>query len=114
VDRFERAIRLSPVDPFRYAFTSGLGIAFMFMEDYERAIGWGRETLVMNPNYLTGLRLLAASLAQSGKIREAEETVRKILAINPSVRIGRLTPAIVRSPNARIYIDGLLKAGLPP
>jgi adenylate cyclase len=112
-ERFERAIGLSPLDPSRFAFTGGLGMAYLMMEDYRRAVALGRETYSLNPNYLSGLRMLASSLAQLGLQQEASEVVHRIRRLNPDVRIGNLTPAIVRSPNSRVYLEGLRKAGLP-
>ena len=92
---------------------SGLGFAWLFLENFEEALRWGREGVSVNPKSLTGLRLLAAAAAKSGLQQEAQDTVKRILDLNPQVRISNLSPAIIGTSNSRVYVEGLRSAGLP-
>ncbi len=43
LERLEKAIALSPLDPFLYAMQSACGMAYLQMEDYENAVIWAER-----------------------------------------------------------------------
>jgi Flp pilus assembly protein TadD len=66
------------------------------------------------PTYLTAHRLLAASLAQLGRLDAAHEAVRALLAVAPGDTMAEVAAnTALRGPVRERYLDGLRRAGLP-
>jgi adenylate cyclase len=79
----ERAMRLSPVDPAMFLFTTALGFAHYTGGRYEDAAEWAGRALRDRPAYLAARRLLATGLAEVGRLDAAREAVRALLAVAP-------------------------------
>jgi adenylate cyclase len=109
---FERAIRLSPFDPWLFIRFTGMGIAFIGLGRFDEAVAAAKNALQKKPTFATAYRCLAAALAHLGRDAEARKTVAQLLEIEPDFRISEY---LARSGQwqAQIFIDGLRKAGLP-
>jgi adenylate cyclase len=68
---FERAIRMSPVDPQLYAVFAGMAEAFIELGRFDEAIVARKKALRHNPSFSAGYRLLAAAFAHLGRDDEA-------------------------------------------
>jgi adenylate cyclase len=115
IAQLERAMRLSPVDPSTFYFTTALALAHFVGGDSEGAAGLARRAIHDRPSFLTGHRLLAACLARLGRLDEAAGAVRTLLALAPGYRLADAARHLaVRDQAVReLYLDGLRKAGLP-
>ena len=61
IDQFETATRLSPHDPFRWAFYSYRSLAHLFRGDLEDAAAWARKSVqIPNAQYWSNAHLVAA------------------------------------------------------
>lgn len=110
----ERAMRLSPVDPAMFYFAATLGAAHFVGEEYEATVAWVRRAIRDRPNYLVAHRLLAASLAQLGRVEEARASIPALLAVAPGYTVADAARhSAFRSPTRECYLDGLRRAGLP-
>jgi TolB-like protein len=110
----ERAMRLSPVDPGMAYFTAALGAAHFVGERYEEAAAWVRCAIHDHPGYLVAHRLLAASLAQLGRLEEARAAIPALLAVAPGYTVtAAVAHSAFRSPTRERYVEGLRRAGLP-
>jgi adenylate cyclase len=106
----EKAFRLNPHPPSFYFWI--LGFAQFAAGLYEAAV----KTLKNKATYRTeSRRVLAASLAQLGKLEEAREEAKLYLAQNPKFRISHwLETHPYRDLGMRDrLLEGLRKAGLP-
>jgi DNA-binding SARP family transcriptional activator/Flp pilus assembly protein TadD len=90
VRRAERAIALSPEDPFMFRYEHFLGIAHYAAGDYEEAAYWGNRSVRANPHYTSNLRMTSAALAGLGRAKEARPLVEKILELEPAFRVSPL------------------------
>ena len=89
-----------------------LGLVLYGARRYEEAV----EALQNEATYgSTSGRVLAASLAQLGRIEEAKAEARKFLALNPVFSVARWAEAQPFHEEAarRHFVEGYLKAGLP-
>ena len=116
IDRFARAMRLSPVDPFMAGMRAGSAYAHFFLGRYDEAATWAAMALQNNPDFQTGLRVDAASNAMAGRLEQARKVIARLRQLNPSQRISTLND--VRGPYRRVedvsrYEEGLRRAGLP-
>lgn len=115
VEHFHQAMRLSPLDPEMSYMLSGLAIAYCMAQRWDDAILWGRRAVDEQPDWTSNYRPLAAAYAQLGRLAEAQNAAAKLMALEPDYSISRKSRSTYRdTPSTRLYLEGLLKAGLPP
>jgi adenylate cyclase len=108
---FERAIRMSPVDPLLHMTFLGMGHALMGLRRFDEAIGVLKKALRQNPFFMPACRGLASAFAHLGRDAEAHAAATRVLEIDPAFTI---SSHIARgSKNSKLFIEGLRKAGLP-
>jgi TolB-like protein/Tfp pilus assembly protein PilF len=111
-------LRLSPRDTFAYIWMLVAGLAKLYLGRDEEAVAWFRRAIEANRNIPILHFLLAAALAQLGRMSEARTTTEAGLALNPAFTLRRLR-ASVPSDNPTYlaqrerFYDGLRKAGVP-
>ena len=117
IEAFERAMRLSPLDPLGYLFAAGIGLAHLGVGRYEEALQWVDRSSRELPRYVTSLRLKVVLCAHLGRMEEARYWLRRMLDLQPDMTIAwfeEYTTAMRLRPEIRsIYVEGLRKAGLP-
>jgi len=109
---FERAVRLSPVDPILDRVLVGMGTAFIELRRFDEAIVAGKKALRQNPFYSGAYRCLASAFAHLGRDTEAREAAARMLEVDPAFTISSWIARGGQS-NAKLMIEGLRKAGLP-
>ena len=110
IEYVQRALRLNPHPAAWYYWE--FGFALYAARQYEPAVAVLRE----EATYRTGSRrVLAASLAQLGRVDEARREAALYMASNPLFSIGRwVETQPFRDEAMRAhFIDGYRKAGLP-
>ena len=114
------ALRLSPRDTLAHIWMTTAGVAKLHLGSYEQAAACFRRSIEANRNYPTPYFLLAASLAQLGRLDEARSAVKAGLALNPSFAISRASSAWAAMSDHPTYlalgervVEGMRKAGLP-
>jgi adenylate cyclase len=113
---FEKAMRLSPLDPQRGAAAKfGMASALCWDGRPEEALSWVRRALQERPNWAGIHRLLVAALWLSGRHAEAREAARTYLGMVPglSLRHARKVSPVRGTPEQERYFDALREAGLP-
>jgi TolB-like protein len=116
IEHFERAMRLSPLDPLTYLACGGMGFAHVFAGRYDEAISWATRALHEQPNWATALRLAAIANALSDRMVEARAAMARLREVDPALRLGnldRVAPPVRRAEDRVRFIEGLRKAGLP-
>jgi adenylate cyclase len=112
VRSFERAMRVSPVDPVLHRTYVGMAMAFIELRRFDEAIVAGKKAQRQNPSYAAAYRCLASAFAHLGRDAEAREAAARMLEVDPAFTISSW---IVRGgpSNAKRLIEGFRKAGLP-
>ena len=116
VERFARAIRLSPLDPWLMGMRAGTAYAHYFSNRYEEAASWAAMALQCSPDYRPGLRIAAASNAMADRQEQAQRAVARLRELSPTLRLSNLKDAVGpyrRREDVARYEEGLRKAGLP-
>jgi adenylate cyclase len=108
---FERAIRMSPVDPRLHMPLTGIGMAFIELRRFDEAIVVGKKALRQNL-YIATYRCLASAFAHLGRDAEANDAAARVLEFDPAFTISAFIARGGNS-NANLFIEGLRKAGLP-
>ncbi|MDX6502184.1 MAG: adenylate cyclase [Blastocatellia bacterium] len=76
----QQAMRLSPLDPLRWAWNHWSGMAHYFDGNYEACEAAARDVCRMRPDVSNGYRLLVVALAELGRIDEAHHYANILLA----------------------------------
>jgi adenylate cyclase len=109
VRNFERAERLSPVDPMLHF---GMGTVLIELRRFDEAVVAGRKALRHNLAFSAAYRLLASAFAHLGRNAEAGEAAARLLEFDPAFTISAFIARGGQS-NSKLVIEGLRKAGLP-
>jgi tetratricopeptide (TPR) repeat protein len=83
IERFARAMRLSPLDPRVMIILSGTAYAHFFLGRYDEAVSWGAKALQDNSDFQPGLRIAAASNAMAGRPEQAHKAVARLRQLHP-------------------------------
>jgi adenylate cyclase len=112
VRSFERAIRMSPVDPALHRSFGGMGLAFIELGRFDEAIVAAKKAQRQSPSFATAYRCLASAFAHLGRDAEAREAAVRLLELDPAFTISAWIARGGQS-NSKLMIEGLRKAGLP-
>ena len=115
IEQFEMAIRLSPHDPFRWAFYSYRSLAHLFRGETDEAVAWARKAAqIPNAQYWAQAHLVAA-LGAAGDEGRAASARRELMAIKPEFSLDfarRRLFYLKRADQLEAYLEGLRKAGV--
>ena len=113
--RLQNVWRLNPFDPLTFYYWITAGIAEFVAGRYDEAVAWLRKCKRVNPRFIAGLRMLAASLALSGNEVDARAVAQELLTIEPSFRVSTFISwyPLQRPEDLARLETGLRAAGLP-
>ena len=115
INYFQRAMRLSPLDPQLGQMLTGLGTAHLIAGRTERALPILLRAVKENQNYASGYRFLTLAFTRLGRHEEARAAARRLLEIEPAYRVSRSSRIRPWSEPAFIaeFEAAQLQAGLP-
>ena len=108
-------MHLDPLDPHIIAMQAGTAFAHFLAGRYDEASSWTEKALWEETNYMTSLRIAAASNALAGRLEDAHKAIERLGELDPAFRISNVKQwAPLRLPEHLAKLeDGLRKAGLP-
>ena len=109
---FERAIRVSPVDPRLHLTFVGVALASIELRRFDEAIVAGKKAQRQNSSFSAAYRCLASAFAHLGRDAEAREVAARVLELDPAFTISAWIARGGQS-NSKLWTEGLRKAGLP-
>ena len=114
IGNFERALRLSPIDPMNFNNYVGIGSAHEVAQEYDQAASCYRRALEERPNASWIYRNLASVLSGAGRVDEAKQVFAELMRYYPELTISRFKQAMVFSPAVLDRMaENLRKLGLP-
>jgi TolB-like protein/class 3 adenylate cyclase/Tfp pilus assembly protein PilF len=115
IERFSRAMRLNPLDPFLFLTHFGTACGHLFAGSHQEAAVWADKALQERPNVLIGLRIAAACFALAGRIEEASKAAGKLKELAPQFRISQVRAIfpLRRAEDLAKYCQALRLAGCP-
>lgn len=115
VERFARAMRLSPLDPELFQMQTGTAMAYMFARRFDMASAWAEKASRELPNILRVSAFSAASHALAGEMDEARRAMQHMRRLDPTMRISNVEDWVVlqRPQDLATFVEGLRAAGLP-
>ena len=112
---FERAMRLSPLDPAMGAFIAGTSGAHLLCGRYEEALAVAQRAIKEYPNFVGAHRLMVGTLGILGRTDEAKRAAQRLLELSPGFTVSKFQSVYpLRDPEFRKRIAGLFRAaGIP-
>jgi tetratricopeptide (TPR) repeat protein len=115
IREFEESIRLSPQDPWRWAFLSYQALARIFLRQHEKAVESARAALrIPNCQYWANAHLVAA-LGHLDRNAESREAVAELLQRKPGFDCRYAEEHLFYLESRKQvehYLEGLRKAGV--
>ena len=109
IEHVETSLRLSPREPVGLALHS-MGIAYFFKREFGQAAAKLVLSIQDHPGFSSSYRFLAACYGHMGRLNEAQEIVRRLREIAPSVM-----PSVIpyrKAEHRELFLSGLrLAAG---
>ena len=116
ISHFEEAIRMSPHDPYRWAFLMYGSLPYLFLKQHETAAEWAKKAVsVPNSPYWANAAFVAA-LGHLDRPDETREAVKELLRRKPEFTCSFAKNHLFylkSSAQVDHYVEGLRKAGLP-
>jgi TolB-like protein/Tfp pilus assembly protein PilF len=114
IDWGERALRLSPVDPWNWFSCHGLSLGHFARGRYEEATAAARKAIQFNPGFSMSYMLLAAALVKSRRLEEAKVAATRVLALQPTYKFGKHFAGVDCAPELATALgEALRTVGLP-
>jgi TolB-like protein len=109
----EKAMRLSPFDPWAFAAFHSLALGHFHCGRYEEAATAAHKAVQSNPGHSISYMLLAAPLAKLGRLEESRAAAARVLELQPAFRYSRqfsgvdCAPALTASLSEALRVTGL-------
>jgi TolB-like protein/Tfp pilus assembly protein PilF len=110
----ERAMRLSPFDPWAWSAFHSLTLGHFHRGRYEEAASAAHKAVQFNPGHSISYMLLAAPLAKLGRLDESRAAAARVLELQPAFRYSRQFAGVDCAPALAASLGEALRAsGLP-
>ena len=116
VAQFDKALRLGPRDPLRWAYLGYGALAHLFAGDFESVIEWSEKAIRYPHCQYWAYAHRVAALGHLGRREKARRASAELLRQQPkfSLSLAEKKLYFVRRPEQlQVYFEGLLKAGVP-
>ena len=111
---FEKALRLSPLDPMNFNCHVGIGAAHYIEARHDEAIDWMEKAIAAHPSARWIYRQLVPAYADAGRESDAVDGLRLLLQDYPAMTCAEVRAAMLYSEAVMERIcGGLARAGLP-
>jgi adenylate cyclase len=112
IENFERAWRLSPLDPMNFNNQVGMAFAHEVAQDYDKAVALYRRALEERPHAVWIYRYLTSALSDAGRMAEAKEAFAEMMRNYPGLTVAKFRQAMPSAPIIDRMVDNLRKLGL--
>jgi len=110
----DHARRLSPYDRLVFKINAAMAYASLFAGEHDNASRFALSAIRERPNYMTGLRVAAASHALAGRVADSKLLATQMRDLDPHLRLSALHHLLpLQSADLSRWADALRTAGLP-
>jgi TolB-like protein/Tfp pilus assembly protein PilF len=116
IERFQRSLALSPLDPLEFNLRMGIALARGLKGEYVQTAKLIQEVLNKHPKVTWAYRQLAYVSALAGDLPTARDAIKKLLAAHPSASIELMKRCHPSRHMPRVFnlmLKGWRLAGLP-
>jgi len=87
VEHVQRALKLSPLDPYHYFYESLAATACVADHQYKRALEFAKRSLRANRKHTSTFRAMTVAQWKLGLYDEARETVKDLMKLEPRLTV---------------------------
>jgi TolB-like protein len=110
----DRARRVSPYDRLMFKINAAMAYASLFAGQHDDASRLAMSAIRERPNYMTGLRVAAASHALAGRMADSKLLATQMRDLDPHLRLSALPHLLpLQSADLSRWADALRSAGMP-
>ena len=109
----DRALRLSPIDPFAWLAHCALAVSAMVEDRYDEAVSQSAKMVQLNPRFVYVYPCQAVALALAGRTEDAKAVVRKLFELDPTFRFGHYVRMYRSAALVDKFLAGWRLLGLP-
>lgn len=110
----DRAMRLSPFDPWAWAAFHALTLGHFHSGHYAEAASAAYKAVQLNPAHSISYMLLTAALVKLGRLEEAKAAAARVMELQPGFRYSRQFAGVDCAPTLAAALgEALGEAGLP-
>jgi len=115
IQRFEHAMRLSPLDSEMFRIQAGVAMAHLLARRFDAACLWAEKAFRDVPHFILSPAVIAASCALAGRMEEARRAMVDVRRLDPDLRLSALDAWLPfrQLEDVALFTSGLEKAGLP-
>jgi adenylate cyclase len=115
IERFARAMRLSPFDQHIAIMKTGIAHCYFFLGQYDEAANWAALAFQDAAENQVVLRIKAASHILAGRAEEAQAAIARLRQLNPALRVSNLKEVLgpYGQEDLSRYEEAMRRAGLP-
>ena len=115
IQHLEHAIGLGPYDRLVFKIHAARAYAYFFSGRYDAATAAASEALSDRPNYVTAMRVGAASRALGGRLIEGRQLMTRMRQLDPGLRVCTVGDRLPfqRGKDSAKWAGALQRAGLP-
>jgi tetratricopeptide (TPR) repeat protein len=116
IERFTRAMRLSPNDPQTFSMLEGIAAAHLVAGRYDEALSFAKASIQEKSTNIPAKPIAIASATLGGQHTEAKKAVAHLLQLDGSARVKNLMNLLVEFQQPEVlsrFAEGLRIAGLP-
>ena len=112
IQAYEKALRLNPFPPTNWIY--GLGIAYLFTGQCEKAIEQCLKAVHLEPKSVLNHVVLTAVLGSCGREEDARSRAKELLRVQPNFSVEYFGKQLTykNDTDRDLLLDGLRKAGL--
>jgi adenylate cyclase len=107
------ALRMSPMDSFAGIYTAIHGLALLGARRFEDALPHLRASVAAFAAYLGHYNTLISCCGHLGRIEEAQDYIAARNRMGPPIHVGLLRRNLAGFAHAGVFVEGLVKAGVP-
>ena len=108
-----RALRLSPLDSFSGFYTVIHGLALLAARRFEEALPFLRASVAAFAEYSGHYNTLISCCGHLGLMDEAKEFIAARNRVGPPLRVSVLRRNLAKFAHCEVFVEGLVKAGVP-
>jgi adenylate cyclase len=114
IDHADRAMRLSPFDPYSFVFSLARGTGHLVQRQLPEAVAWFTKAAQQHPPFNPIYLYLGSALAHAGQMEQARAAIRRLLELHPTDSVTwRRQHRRLPEDGFEYVLEGARLAGLP-
>jgi adenylate cyclase len=113
IEESRKPLRMSPIDSFSGIYTMVHGLALLGARRFSDALPFLRSSVTFSTGYSGHYNTLISCCGHLGLMEEAKVSLEARNRVGPPIRVGVIRRNLAGYAHCDVFVDGLVKAGVP-